>query len=136
MNERRKTILFICRHNAGRSQMAEGIINHLHSERYQAWSAGSRPGTINPYAVIVMGEVGIDISGQRPKRLDDLEVGRFDYVVTMCSDDDDCPFYPGLVHLHQGFPDPSIATGTEEEKLAAVRAIRDEIITWSRATFK
>lgn len=131
----RKTVLFICTHNAGRSQMAEGIVNKRFSDRYVAESAGTDPTTLNPIAVEVMREVGIDISRQRPKGLDELGGRRFDVVATLCSEGGSCPSYPGGRHLHKSFPDPSLAQGTQEQKLKAVRAIRDEIITWIQDTF-
>jgi arsenate reductase len=131
-----ESVLFICTHNAGRSQMAEGFVNNCLSDRYLADSAGSDPTVLNPIAVVVMKEVGIDISRQRPKSLASLGGRRFDIVATLCSEEGSCPSYPGGRHLHKSFPDPSVAQGTEEQRLEAVRAIRDEIITWIRDTFQ
>jgi len=132
-----KTVLFICTHNAGRSQMAEGMANHMFPDKVEAKSGGSKPSTINPLAIKVMKEIGIDISRQRSKHLDELEGQQFDVVVTMCTEDEDmCPFFPGgKEYIHHSFADPSRVTGTEEQKLQAVRVIRDDILEWIKATF-
>jgi arsenate reductase len=131
----KRTVLFICTHNAGRSQMAEGFVNKRLSDRYVAESAGTDPTALNPLAVVAMKEVGVDISSQRPKYIEELGGRRFDVVATLCSEGS-CPSYPGGMRLHRSFPDPSLARGTEEQRLQAVRAIRDEIITWIRDTFR
>ncbi len=129
----RTKVLFICAHNAGRSQIAEGLANHLFSDRLVAKSGGSTPTQINPLAIEVMKEMGIDISGQRSKSINELEGESFDIVVNMCTEDEDtCPFFPGKEHIYHGFKDPSRVTGTEEEKLQAVREIRDDILGWMR----
>jgi arsenate reductase (thioredoxin) len=136
MSDGRKRILFICTHNAGRSQMAEGLVNALFSDKLDARSAGVSPSPLNPLAVRVMGEAGIDISKQRSKHLDELEGERFDIVVTLCTEDETtCPFFPAQEHMHHGFADPSRVSGTEEQQLQAVRAIRDDIRAWIKATF-
>jgi arsenate reductase len=128
--------LFICTHNAARSQIAEGLVNRFLDDRYVASSAGTRPSRVHPNAVEVMAEVGIDISHQRSKHLDDFNGLEFDYVVTLCSDAEDlCPFFPGKEHLHQGFHDPAAAKGSEDEMLNAFRLVRDEIRAWIMATF-
>lgn len=125
----RERILFLCTHNSCRSQMAEGLINHDLSERYQAFSAGTERTTVNPRAIAVLQEIGIDISSQRSKTLDEFAGERFDYVITLCGDAHErCPhFWGGVERLHIGFHDPSKATGSEEEIMAAFRRVRDEI---------
>ena len=120
-------VLFLCTENACRSQMAEGLVNHDLAGQVQAWSAGVRPSRVNPRAVQVMGELGIDISGHRSKSVDDLAGEAFDLVITVCDQaQQQCPIFPGETEvLHVGFPDPARATGTEEEVLSAFRQVRD-----------
>ncbi|MEM0448198.1 MAG: arsenate reductase ArsC [Methanomassiliicoccales archaeon] len=133
----KKSVLFICTHNSARSQMAEGLVNHLFSYRYIARSAGTKPAGVNPLAVKAMAEIGIDISRKRSKSLKEFEGQEFDLVVTLCSEAEEaCPFFPGKEHMHQGFEDPSAATGDEEQKLQAFRRVRDAIKAWAEATFK
>ncbi len=115
------TVLFVCVHNAGRSQMAAGWLRHLAGDRVEVLSAGSAPaGSINPVAVEAMAEVGIDIAGQQPKLLSDAAVQQSDVVVTMgCGDA--CPFYPGTRYEDWALDDPA------GQGIEAVRPIRDEI---------
>ena len=125
----KKRVLFLCTHNSCRSQMAEGLINHDLGDRYQAFSAGTEATRVNPRAITVMQEFGIDISGQRSKVLDEFAAERFDYVITLCGDAHErCPlFFGGVERLHIGFHDPTGAGGSEEEILAEFRKVRDEI---------
>jgi arsenate reductase len=125
-------VLFLCTHNSSRSQMAEGFLRARGGSRYAAFSAGTRPGALHPLAVRAMAEVGIDISeqaGHRSKGLDAYAGQRFDLVVTVCdSAAEECPFFPGARRQeHWGFPDPSAATGSEEQRLEAFRRVRDAI---------
>jgi len=125
-------VLFVCVHNSARSQMAEAWMNHLCPERFLASSAGLEPGTLNPLAVAVMKEAGIDISGKSTRGIDDVIAAgeTFDYVVTVCDEAsaERCPYFPGQGRrLHMGFPDPGAVEGTEEEKLQTARAIRDAV---------
>jgi arsenate reductase len=117
----RPTVLFVCIHNAGRSQMAAGFLSHLAGDRIDVRSAGSEPGNaINPIAVAAMAEVGIDISANRPKILTTESVQTADVVITMgCGDA--CPFYPGKRYLDWELDDPA------GQPLERVRPIRDEI---------
>lgn len=129
---RRYKVLFLCVHNSARSQMAEAWLNHLHGDVFEAHSAGFEPRGLNPLAVQVMKEVGIDISQKKPKSVFDLvKAGRlFSYVITVCDEaiEEMCPIFPGITNrLHWGFPDPSALTGTREERLEKVRNIRDAI---------
>ena len=128
----KKRVLFICIHNSASSQMAEAWLNQICGDQFEAQSAGLEPGTLNPLVVEAMAEVGIDISHKRTQRVSDvLESGTvFAYVITVCDESsaEKCPIFPGSAkRLHWGFPDPSVLTGAPEEKLAAVRTIRDQI---------
>ena len=128
-------VLIICRHNSGRSQIAEAYLKKLTGGRVQVDSAGLEPAAaVNPLVVEVMQEEGFDLSHKKPQSVFELfKQGRlFDHVVTVCSDTElQCPTYPGITQRwHMPFPDPSQATGTREEQLAQVRAIRDMIKTW------
>ena len=125
-------VLFICVHNSARSQMAEAWLNHICGESFVAESAGLEPGTLNPLAVKVMAEVGIDISSKKTQAVFDVvKSGElFAYVITVCDESsaERCPIFPGPAkRLHWSFPDPSQVTGTAEEKLAQAREIRDAI---------
>ncbi len=134
---KKKTILFICTHNSARSQMAEGFVKSLFGEYYEAYSGGTEPTAINPYAIQVMQEIGIDISHHHAKSVNDFLDKKMEYVVTVCDQaQSSCPFFPGAkTYIHKGFPDPSEFTGSEEEILEQIRRIRDEIKTWIVETF-
>ena len=125
-------ILFVCIHNSARSQMAEAFVNQMCRGSYEAHSAGLEPGVLNPLVVEAMREVGVDISRAQTKSVAEMLARgpRFSCVVTVCDEAsaERCPVFPGPVRReHWGFPDPSVLTGTHEERLAAVRRIRDEI---------
>jgi arsenate reductase (thioredoxin) len=125
-------VLFLCTGNSCRSQMAEGWTRHLRGERIEACSAGIKAHGLNPDAVRVMAEAGVDISGQRSKLVGDLLGVEFDYVVTVCDNAREaCPVFPGKAKVvHVGFDDPPrLAAGarTEEERLAPYRRVRDAI---------
>lgn len=121
MSERIASVMFVCVHNAGRSQMAQGFLSHLAGDRVEVRSSGTMPADqVNPSAVEAMKELGIDISSAKPKILTDEDVRASDYVITMgCGDA--CPFYPGKKYLDWKLEDPA-GKGVE-----AVRPIRDEI---------
>jgi arsenate reductase (thioredoxin) len=128
----KRKILFICVHNSARSQMAEAWTNQICGDFFEAQSAGLEPGTLNPLAVEVMREVGLDISQKKTRAVFDVfKSGQlFAYVVTVCDETsaEKCPIFPGPTkRLHWSFPDPSQVTCSKEEKLGQVRAIRDEI---------
>ncbi len=131
-------VLFICTHNSARSQMAEGIANTLFPGRVEAYSAGTRPGTVHPLAIEVMAEIGTDISGNRSKHLDEFKDQRFDLAVTVCDGANEiCPFFSGAKdHEHAGFPDPSTVEGAHEERLAAFRTAREDITRFVRTRFE
>jgi arsenate reductase (thioredoxin) len=133
MREKTK-VLFVCIHNSARSQIAEAYLKQIAGDRFKVESAGFEPGTLNPLAVEVMQEVGIDISGNLTKGVFDFfkRGVLFDYVVTVCdaATAEKCPIFPGITkRLHWSFDDPAAMEGTHEEKLMAVRKIRDEIKT-------
>jgi arsenate reductase len=120
-------VLFLCTENACRSQMAEGLVNHDLAGPVKAFSAGVRPSRVNPIAIRVMAELGIDISGHRAKSVDDLAGEQFDLVITVCDQaQQQCPIFPGDTEvMHIGFPDPAKATGAEAEILTVFRWVRD-----------
>lgn len=122
-------VLFLCTENACRSQMAEGLVNHDLAGRVKAYSAGVSPKALNPRAVAVMQELGIDIRHQYSKSVDDLPEKDFDLVITVCDQArEQCPLFPGETEvIHVGFPDPAKATGTEEEIMAEFRRVRDDL---------
>ena len=122
-------VLFLCTHNSARSQMAEGFLRAMAGGRFEAQSAGTEKTTVNPLAIKVMAESGIDLSGHTSKVYDGLLGKRWDYLITVCDDANErCPFVPGVVkRLHWSFEDPSRAKGTEEERLQVFRRIRDQI---------
>ena len=128
----RQKVLFVCIHNSARSQMAEAYLNHLGAGLFEAESAGLEPGTLNPLAVEVMKEEGIDISGNRTKDVFEfLKQGKlYAFVITVCDETaaERCPIFPGpATRLHWSFADPGALTGSLEERLAATRIIRDMI---------
>ena len=122
-------VLFLCTENACRSQMAEGLVNHYLGGKVQAFSAGVVPGQVNPNAIRVMAELGIDISRQRSKPVSEFEGQEFNLVITVCDKaKEQCPFFPGVARmLHVSFTDPGQATGTENEVLEVFRRVRDEM---------
>ena len=122
-------VLFLCTHNSARSQMAEGLLRHLAGDRFDAYSAGTGATRVRPLAIKAMAELGIDISGQESKTLERYLNEPFDWVITVCDDaNESCPvFFGAKERLHWSFPDPSKATGTEEEQLAVFRSVRDAI---------
>jgi len=128
----KEKVLFVCIHNSARSQMAEAWLNHLYGERFEAPSAGLEAGKLNPLAVAAMKEAGIDISHKKTQTVFNLfDRGElFSYVITVCDEAsaEQCPIFPGFAkRLHWSFTDPSQLTGTEEEQLAKVRIISDDI---------
>jgi len=124
----KKRVLFLCTGNSARSQMAEGLVNHLLEDGWEAYSAGTQPsGYVHPLAVRAMAEIGMDISTQRSKSADEFREVEFDVVITVCDNAaKNCPFWLGSGRVtHKGFPDPAAATGSEEERLAVFRQVRD-----------
>ena len=122
-------VLFLCTGNSCRSQMADGIVNHDFSGKITAVSAGTDPHGLNPRAVQVMHEIGIDISQNSSNHLNRYAGQSFDYVISLCGDaDEQCPaFFGGVKRLHMPFDDPPRATGSDQQVLAVYRRVRDEI---------
>ncbi len=122
-------ILFLCTGNSCRSQMAEGFLRYLAGNEFQVYSAGVEPSTINPLAVMVMAEIGIDISNHKSKSVQEFLNEQFAYVITVCDHARQiCPLFPGKHQkLHWNIEDPANAKGNKEEKLIIFRKIRDDI---------
>lgn len=131
MSENKKIkVLFLCTGNACRSQMAEAWLRHLGGEAFEVFSAGLEPHGVNPDTITVMEELGIDMSAHRSKHLNEfIREADFDYLITVCGNADErCPFFPGMgTRLHWPFEDPAAFEGSEPEKLAAFRDVRDQI---------
>jgi arsenate reductase (thioredoxin) len=125
----KKKVLFLCTHNSCRSQMAEGLVNHDLGDRFQAFSAGTEATRVNPLAIQVLAEIGIDISGHRSKTIEEFAGEQFDHVVTLCgSANEQCPlFFGGVRRVHIGFDDPSRLSGSPDAVLPEFRRVRDEI---------
>jgi arsenate reductase len=126
------TVLFVCIHNSARSQMAEAFVNARHGDRLRAYSAGLEAASLNPVVVEAMHEIGLDLSGNRAKSVNDSDIRsrEYDYVVTVCDEASAqaCPIYPTRgERLHWSFEDPSSFGGTPEERLTRTRAVRDAI---------
>ena len=126
----RQKVLFLCTGNSARSQMAEGLLRHLGGDRFDVFSAGTRPAGLNPNAVTAMAEIGINIAGSRSKSVDEFAGQEFDYVITVCDNaKESCPIFPGGgARIHQSFEDPAAAP--KESKLAKFREVRDQIEKW------
>lgn len=132
----KQDVLFICTHNSARSQMAEGLLKAISGDLYVVSSAGTQPTGVHPFARRVLKEIGIDISGQRSKTLNEFMGREFDIVITLCdSARESCPIFPGKRIVHKGFLDPSSVKGAKEKKLEAFRKSRDELDEWVRAFF-
>jgi arsenate reductase len=129
LNQNKKKVLILCTGNSARSQMGEGLFRQAGGGEYEVASAGTMPSRVRPEAIVVMGEIGIDISGHRSKSVDEFAGQRFDYVVTVCDNArDNCPVFPGgAERIHWSLEDPAAVRGGEPERLAAFRRIRDEL---------
>ncbi len=128
----KKKVLFVCIHNSARSQMAEAFLNDSAPDRFEAESAGLKPGTLNPLVVQVMKEIGIDISQNKTKSAFDFckQERIYDYVITVCdeSSSQQCPVFPGNAKRQNwSFKNPSLFSGTEDAKLQETREVREEI---------
>ncbi|MFX1387369.1 MAG: arsenate reductase ArsC [Promethearchaeota archaeon] len=129
---KKRKLLFICTHNSARSQMAEGLINFFFSDEFEAFSAGTEVLFVQPQAIEVMQEIGIDISNHRSKHFREFYGVKFDLVITVCDNAKKvCPVFPGAKKMiHKSFKDPSNARGNEREILEVFREVRDEILKW------
>lgn len=144
----KKNVLFLCFHNSARSQMAEGLLRAIYGDRYEVYSAGVKATNVDPRAVLVMSEIGIDISGQRSKPMNQYRGTLFDLAVTVCDKAKEmCPICGVSVKapatapaaketIHKNFKDPAAAEGSEEDQINAFRQARDEIKDWIERTFK
>jgi arsenate reductase (thioredoxin) len=130
----KKRILILCTGNSARSQMAEGLLRHDAGDRFEVFSAGVAPSKVRPEAIAVMREIGIDISGYRSKHVDEFVGQEFNYVLTVCDNArETCPAFPGATRMiHHSFVDPAEHKGTEQERLALFRKVRDEIRDYLR----
>ncbi len=126
----KQSVLFLCTGNSCRSQMAEGWLRHLAGDRFDVASAGTHPVGLNPMAVEVMKEVGVDISSHHSKNMEEFKDQAFDVVITVCDQaKESCPLFPHARSLlHWSFEDPASATGTKEAQLKVFRRIRDQIV--------
>jgi arsenate reductase len=134
----KKTVLFVCSFNSARSQIAEGLLNARYPDRYLAFSAGIAPAGLNPYAVAVMKEAGIDISFQKSKKLANFNGTRFDYVITMCDHVKPAvagSIPEGVIMIHRNFVSPSEIQKNKDEILADFRTLRDDIDSWLTGIF-
>lgn len=125
----KQSVLFLCTGNSCRSQMAEGLLRHLAGDRFEVASAGTYPVGLNPLAVEIMQEIGIDISKHRSKSLGEFEGSHFDHVITVCDRaKESCPIFPKTIAmLHWSFDDPAAADGSIDERRAIFRRVRNEI---------
>ncbi len=131
----KKRVLILCTGNSARSQMAEGILRHDGGDEFEVESAGVKPGSVRPEAIQVMRELGIDISDHRSKSVDEFVGQEFDYVITVCDNaNESCPVFPGKTRrIHQSFEDPPPPdVGSDEERMAIFRRVRNEIREWMR----
>ncbi len=128
--EPRTRVLILCTGNSARSQMAEGLLKNMAGDRFEVFSAGTKPVGLNPNAVMALKEIGIDISGNRSKSVEEFLGQRFDYVITVCDNaKESCPIFPGEgQRIHQSFPDPAAVSGAEQPE--AFRRTRDDICAW------
>jgi len=133
----KQRVLFICNRNAGRSQIAEGLMRALFGDQYEAYSAGMNPSsTVSPYTVQVMEEAGIDLAHHRPKPLQEFVDMHFDYIVFMCEPEQPCPQCPRARHvMYMEFSDPARFVGSDAEILEGFRTLRNSIRDWIEATF-
>lgn len=128
MNDK-KRVLILCTGNSARSQMAEGLLRWMAGDRFEVLSAGVEPSQVRPQAIEAMREIGIDISKQHSKSVEEFAEQEFDYVITVCDNANErCPVFPGQTkRLHWSFDDPAATKGDEAERLAVFRRVRDEI---------
>jgi len=125
-----KRVLIFCTGNSARSQMAEGLLRNMAGDRFEVFSAGTHPTSLNPNAVSALADLGIDISSHRSKSADEFRNNSFDYVITVCDNArESCPIFPGAgERIHQSFPDPAAAPISDQPVI--FRQVRDSIRTW------
>lgn len=137
MNTEPQKILILCTGNSARSQMAEGLLQHICGDAYVVHSAGTHPSSVRPEAIKALDEIGIDISQNRSKSVDEFAGQEIDYVLTVCDNaKENCPYFPARTRLvHHAFDDPAVVEGDEETRLAAFRRVRDEISDYLRSEY-
>ncbi len=130
-------VLFVCTHNSSRSQMAEGLLRQLYGEHYEVYSAGTEPGGVSPFAVRAMAEIGINIRSHTSKGVGEFLSMDLDTVVTVCDTAREaCPFVPARRNLHRRFEDPRAVRGSDADRLAAFRRVRQQIRRWIEDYFR
>lgn len=129
MTTKKERVLILCTGNSARSQLAEGLLRHESGDRFEVFSAGVSPTRVRPEAIEVMREIGVDISGQRSKSVEEFAGRHFDYVITVCDNArEQCPVFPSeTARIHWSFEDPVAAAGDEAARLAVFRRVREEI---------
>lgn len=131
----KEKVLFICQQNSGRSQLAEALLRMLYPDRYESYSAGVTPSQVNPYAIKVMEQLGVDMSNHRSKCIDEFNDTEFDYVITVCDKaQETCPYFPGRNIIHHSFTS-ALSEGSEKDILASFIRVRDEIRDWLEKQF-
>lgn len=125
----KQRVLILCTGNSARSQMAEGLLRRDAGDRFEVFSAGTKPSQVRPEAIAVMREIGVDLSSHRSKNVNEFDGQSFDYVLTVCDNaKETCPIFPGgRIRMHRSFDDPAAHDGSEAERLALFRRIRDEL---------
>jgi arsenate reductase (thioredoxin) len=131
----KKRVLILCTGNSARSQMAEGLLRHDAGDKFEVESAGTKASFVRPEAIAVMREAGIDVTGHRSKNVDEFQGQDFDYVITVCDNArETCPVFFGKAQkLHHDFEDPAAASGSEDQRLAVFRRVRDELRSYLQA---
>ena len=131
----KKRVLILCTGNSARSQMAEGLLRHDAGDKFEVESAGTKASFVRPEAIAVMREAAIDITRHRSKHVDEFQGQDFDYVITVCDNArETCPVFFGKAQkLHHDFEDPAAASGSEDQRLAVFRRVRDELRTYLQA---
>lgn len=134
---KKKKILILCTGNSARSQMAEGLLKHITHDEYVISSAGTKPSLVRPEAIKALAEIGIDISNNRSKSIDEFLNEEIDYVLTVCDNaKENCPYFPAKTRLiHYSFADPAETKVDEETRLASFRKVRDEIKEYFETDF-
>ena len=134
---KKKKILILCTGNSARSQMAEGLLKHICQNEFEIFSAGTKPSIVRPEAIKVLAEIGIDISNNRSKSVDEFTNQDIEYVLTVCYNaKENCPYFPAQIKLiHHSFADPAEVKGDEETRLSAFRRVRDQIREYLSSSF-
>ncbi len=138
IHDARRTVLFLCEDNSTRSQIAQALLNHLYGRDFQAYSAGLSPTYLDEHVIQVMNEIGIDITNQRAKSVDECirREMKFDVVATLCEcSRRNCPFIPANIHMHKEFVNPAEFVGEHDVMLMHYRRLRDQVREWVETTF-